>query len=62
VRPATAVTLVALALAPVYSWLFIFKLDWRLDGAALAVDAVQVGQHILGMARSMRRWRSACYF
>ena len=43
VRPATAVTLIALALAPIYSWLFIFKLDWRLDGAAIAIDAVQVG-------------------
>jgi hypothetical protein len=59
VRPATAVTLIALALAPAYSWLFIFKLDWRLDGAALAVDAVQVGQHGLRLACSMRGGRGA---
>ncbi len=43
VRPQSAVTLVGLALAPLYSWLFIFRLDWRLDGAAFAVDAIQVG-------------------
>lgn len=43
VRPQSAVTLVGLALAPLYSWLLIFRLDWRLDGAAYAVDAIQVG-------------------
>ncbi|KAL4442008.1 hypothetical protein ABPG77_011269, partial [Micractinium sp. CCAP 211/92] len=42
VRPQSAVTLVGLALAPLYSWLFIFRLDWRLDGAAFAVDAIQL--------------------
>ena len=42
-RSQTAVTLVGLALAPLYSWLFIFYLDLRLAGAAVAVDATQVG-------------------
>lgn len=41
VRPASVVTLIGLAAAPLWSWLFIFKLDWRLDGAAIAVDATQ---------------------
>lgn len=43
VRPQSVVTLVGLALSPLYSWLLIFKLGLRLDGAALAVDATQVG-------------------
>ncbi len=42
VRPATAVTLLALALAPLYNYLLIYRLGWGLDGAALAVDAIQV--------------------
>ncbi|KAL4443788.1 hypothetical protein ABPG75_011525 [Micractinium tetrahymenae] len=42
VRPQSVVTLAGLALAPLYSWLFIFRLDWRLDGAAYAVDAIQL--------------------
>lgn len=42
VRPATVVTLLSLALSPLYNWLLIFRLGWGLDGAALAVDAVQV--------------------
>ena len=42
VRPASAVTLVGLALVPLYCWLFIFKLGLGLDGAAIAVDATQV--------------------
>ncbi|PSC71531.1 MATE efflux family [Micractinium conductrix] len=47
VHPQTAVTLVGLALAPLYSWLFIFYLDLRLAGAAVAVDATQVTMALL---------------
>lgn len=42
VRPASVVTLVGLALSPLYAWLFIFRLDWRLLGAAVAMDATFV--------------------
>ncbi len=42
-RPATAVVPLALLLSPAYNWLFIVKLGWGLDGAALAMDALQVG-------------------
>lgn len=42
VRPATAVTLVGLALSPAYAFFFVFWLDWRLDGAAVAMSATQV--------------------
>jgi hypothetical protein len=42
VRPASVVTLVGLALTPLYGWLFVFKLGLALDGAAYTVDATQV--------------------
>lgn len=44
VRPATIVTLGALALSPLYNWLMIFHMGLGLDGAVLAVNAVQVSQ------------------
>lgn len=47
VRPASAVTLVGLALVPLYCWLFIFKLGLGLDGAAIAVDATQASMAAL---------------
>ncbi len=42
VRPATGVTLAGLALSPAYAYCFVFWLDWRLDGAAIAMSATQV--------------------
>ena len=42
VRPVSAVTLVGLALAPLFAWLLIFRAGLGLDGAALAVDATQL--------------------
>ena len=43
VRPASWVTLAGLALVPLYAYALVFWLDWRLDGAAIAVSATQVG-------------------
>lgn len=42
VRPASWVTLAGLALVPLYAYGFVFWLDWRLDGAAIAVSVTQV--------------------
>lgn len=41
-RPATYVTVIALTLSPVVNYLLIYHLGGGLDGAALAVDTVQV--------------------
>lgn len=41
VRPVAAVTLASLLVAPLFNWLFVFKLGLGFDGAAYAVDAVQ---------------------
>lgn len=41
VRPPSVVNVAGLALAPAFAWLFIFHLDWRLDGAAIAFVAIQ---------------------
>lgn len=41
-RPATAVTVISLCLAPLYNWLLIYKLGLGLNGAAYAMDAMQV--------------------
>ena len=49
VRPATAVTVLSLGLSPLYNWALIYRLGLGLDGAALAVDAVQVGAFHLGL-------------
>lgn len=42
VRPVAACTLLSLLVAPFFNWLFIFKLGLGFNGAAYAVDAVQV--------------------
>jgi Na+-driven multidrug efflux pump len=42
VNPSTAATVAGLAMAPLYSYLFIFWLGLGLDGAAIAVNATQV--------------------
>ncbi|PSC70081.1 MATE efflux family [Micractinium conductrix] len=41
VRPVTASTVAALAAAPLYNWLLIYRLGWGLHGAAYAMVAVQ---------------------
>lgn len=43
VTPATIVTACSAALAPLYNWLLVDRLEVGLAGAALANDAVQVG-------------------
>lgn len=55
-RPATAATLLSLALSPLYNWLLIFRLGWGLDGAVLAVDAVQVGVFSVVVIMCVQRW------
>lgn len=42
VRPAVVVTLISAALTPLYNWLLIITLGLGLDGAALAVVALQL--------------------
>lgn len=42
VTPATIVTACSAALAPLYNWILVDKLEVGLAGAALANDAVQV--------------------
>lgn len=49
-RPPSVVTLAGLALAPAYSWLLIFRRDLRLDGAALAVVAIQARMQLCSAA------------
>ncbi|KAL4858417.1 Protein DETOXIFICATION 1 [Chlorella vulgaris] len=47
VNPSTAATVAGLAMAPVYSYLFIFWLGLGLDGAAIAVGATQASMAAL---------------
>ena len=47
VRPATRVTLVAAAAAPLYNWLLVDRLRLGLDGAALASTALQLTSAVL---------------
>ena len=46
-RPGTVVTACAAALSPLYNWLLIVRLGLGLDGAALALLAVQLTSALL---------------
>ena len=56
-RPASVVTCVAMALAPLYNWLFIFRWEMGLYGAAYAMDALQATMAILLAAYTVARDR-----
>ena len=54
-KPSTQAACVALALAPLYNWLLIFRAGLGLSGAALAMDAAQLTQLLaLGVATCWR--------
>ncbi|KAL4855257.1 Protein DETOXIFICATION 1 [Chlorella vulgaris] len=55
VRPATAVTVISLCLAPLYNWLLIYKLGLGLNGAAYAMDAMQATLALLLAAYCVAR-------
>jgi MATE family multidrug resistance protein len=54
VTPVTAVSCLALALAPLFNWLFIFRLGGGLDGAVAALVACNAS--MLGLLAAYVVW------
>ncbi|KAG2449055.1 hypothetical protein HYH02_005804 [Chlamydomonas schloesseri] len=58
VRPSTVCTIVTAALCPLYNWLFVYHLNWRLDGAAVAfVASTGTYSVLLTTYTAVRDWR-----
>ncbi|KAG2444666.1 hypothetical protein HXX76_001410 [Chlamydomonas incerta] len=58
VRPSTICTIVTSALCPLYNWFFVYHLNWRLDGAAVAfVASTATYSALLTTYTAVRDWR-----